>query len=211
MPTGNRLRLIKGVLYRLKRSFGCPLTVYQQNPENVDLETGRASITRTSYEIRQAIVLPSKIHRGFTYDIGFLKANSNFTYGGIYTDAIRQVIIDRKDLPVGLELDSTDQFYIVYSGQRWELKAVEEIEYKLAYTITLARVDGAVLNQIVNLNVRDRLEFDETIGGGDSEIQFLNPVDILTFNQTVTVGPITHRQQVIDSLDFNEEINDTES
>lgn len=184
MPIGGRLRLIKGVVYRLKRSFGCPMAVYRQSPESINLATGESSITRTSVEIKRAVVLPSKVHRGFTFDIGYLKANSNFTYGAIYTDAQREVIIDRKDLPFALA--ATDEFYIVYQGKRWEIKSVEEFEFNVAYYLILARIDGAIVNEVHNLRLNQQLEFGETIDGGNEVIEFHSPDQTLVFTQEAT-------------------------
>lgn len=203
MPVGGRLQLIKKVLYRLKRSYGCPIAVYRQSPQTIDLATGKSSITRTSIEIKRAVVLPSKIHRGFTFDIGYLKANSNFTYGAVYTDATREIIIDRHDLPKGYTLDATDEFYVVYQGKRWEIKVVEEFEFNLAYYLTLARVDGAIVNAIINERVRDHLVFAETVDAQTSDFQFIHRNDTLTFAQTVATQVI-RSPQLQHTLTFTE-------
>jgi len=205
MPVGGNLAQFKGLLYALKRRFGCPLDVYQQSPESIDLATGRASITKTSLQIKRAIVLPSSVHRSFSYDIGYLKANSNFTYGGIFTEGTRQIIIDRRDLPKDYVIDSVDKFYLVYDGTRYEIKDVQEFEYKLAYLITANRLDGAINGQIRNLSIRDRLTFDETISGGDHEVQFAEVNEKLDFTDTVTFHAIRNRS-IKDTLDVSEQI-----
>lgn len=204
MPIGGKLKLLKGVLYRLKRGYGCPLAVYRQSPQQLDLTTGRACVTRESIEVKRAMVLPSTIHRDIKQSIGYLKANSNFTYGGVFTDAHRIVIIDRKDLP-GWTLDASDQFYIVYQNQRWELKEVSEFEFGLAYYLTLSRVDGAIVNKIHTEHVRHRLEFFERFEGGSPEMEYLTCIDNLTFTQQVDLQFIRDRR-VQQTLTFTEHL-----
>jgi hypothetical protein len=205
MPIGGNLTLLKGLLYRLKRSFGCPLAVYVQTPEAIDYTTGRASVGKSSIQIKRAIVLPSQVHRSFSYDIGYLKANSNFTYGGIFTDSQRQIILDRADLPKGFTLDATDKYYIVYDEKRWEIKAVSQFEHKLAYYLTVSNVDGAIVNDIHNLFVRESLCYYEDIVGGTQEVQFLNIVDELEFSDTATESLPLHSQIIFDTLTLLDE------
>jgi hypothetical protein len=206
MPVGGNLAQFKGLLYSLKRRFGCPLDVYNQSPESIDLTTGRATITKSSIQIARAIIMPSQVHRSFSYDIGYLKANSNFTYGGIYTEGTRQIIIDRADLPPGYTIDSTDQFYIVYDGCRYEIKEVAEFEYKLAYLITANRLDGAIINEIFNLQIRDQLCLSEELTGGTDEYELIDLLDILEFEQSVTFNAIRNLPVIDTTLIFTEQI-----
>ena len=206
MPIGGKLRMLKGVLYKLKRGYGCKLDVYKSFTHPVDLETGRSLTDRLVVHVERAVVLPSQIHRGFNYDIGYLKANSNFTYGGIYTDSTRVVYIDAVDLPKDFGLNATDSFYVVYEGNRWEIKAVEKFEQELGFIVTLERVDGAITDQIIEITVRERLQFHqyETYDDGDEQSALFID-ETLQFAQTVIVGPITvHHQKINHKLSFLE-------
>lgn len=208
MPTGGRLRLLKGVLYRLKRSYGCPISVYRQSPQTIDFATGKSTITRTSVDIRLAIVLPSKMHREFSYHGGFTTANSNFLYGGIFTDSTRQMIIDRVDLPKDWVLRATDEWYITYMGDRWELKAVEAFEVNYGYLITLDRVEGAVNNKTENVIISDHLDFDDELELVSPELDILRPSTTLSFTQSAVVNFIIHNQSTGDELSLTEGIDD---
>lgn len=159
--------MIRGVIYRLKRGYGLPLAIYQQTSSVVDLTTGAKTVSTNIVRLDRAIVLPATIHKNFIYDIGFLKANSNFTYGGIFTEGTRQIIIDRSDLPAGFEIMPSDQYSIVYDHKRYSIKSVDEYEQKMAYLITMVEVKGAPVNEVYELQVHSRLKFTETVGGQD--------------------------------------------
>lgn len=161
---GGRLRsTLKEVLYRLKRGYGLPLSVHFQIATSSDVTTGIKTTTWDTIEVGRAVLLPAAEHKALKFDIGYLKANSNFTYGGQYAIGVRQVILERSDLPLGFVLKVSDSMHIVFEHKRYELKSVEVLE-GLAYYIVMQETKGAEVNEIHVVRVNDRLAFRESGG-----------------------------------------------
>jgi len=128
----NRLRFISQVLYRLKRRYGEPVTIYYRISSTTNLETGVKSVIADSVDVARVIVLPSKIHREFVYDLTFIATNKNFTYGGHFDTTERQLIFDRKDLA---DFEIKVGMYLRFAGHRYDVKQVEEFEERTGYFV----------------------------------------------------------------------------
>ena len=94
----NNLRQISVILYRLKRDFGSPIQLRNPNTSSVNRETGVVDLSYDSISIPRAIVLPAKAVPSFVYDLSYLTANKNFSYGGFFGSHTRTIIVDGKDL-----------------------------------------------------------------------------------------------------------------
>jgi hypothetical protein len=162
---GNQLRTIRSILYRLKRAYGQPLSVVYQTQSAVDLATGAKTVARGSVDIVRAIALPTLVQRDFKYDIGYLKANSNFTYGGLYLEGGRDFIVEARDLPAGFEIKASDQMFLVFQGKHYTIKKVEQVE-TLAFFVTAQYTAGAPAYAVVHATAFDRLGFTESFAGG---------------------------------------------
>jgi hypothetical protein len=130
----NRLQFISKVLYRLKRRYGEPLRIIWRESSTVNRETGEKTVTHDAFTVNRAIPLPSVIQREFSYDLAYIAAGKNFTYGGFFDTSVRRFIIDTKDLPVDFEI-SVGQ-YFVFDGQRYDVKQVERFEDARAFFVT---------------------------------------------------------------------------
>ena len=161
-PRGGRLDMMRTVIYRLKRAYGLPVTLHREDSSTVDLTTGKRVVTREAFTVQRAILLPTQVHKSFKYDIGYLKANSNFTYGGLFTSDTRTIIVDKKDLPPGLVLTATDNFYLVYKHKRYALKTVEELEAP-AWFLAVEFTGGVPTYEVHFTNTYDRLLFTEGV------------------------------------------------
>lgn len=157
----NRLSFIRGVLYRLKRNYGSLADIYHQESETVDLATGRKTVVKTKLSVKRAILMPTRVHSSFSYDLSFLAANKNFTYGGIYALCDRVIILDRRDLPNEYDL-SRDYMnkYIIIDLRRYEISEIEEFDHKAGYMVKLKHTKGAQLSQIVELKVLTLVNVD---------------------------------------------------
>ena len=165
MDNGGRIRKIKGILYRLKRTWGQPLSLCYLTSSTTDLATGVKQVTRSALQIKRAILLPTSAHKAFKYDIGYLRANSNFTYGSLWTDASRRMIVDRTDLPADFTIAITDNQYVVYDHKRYSLKEVEDIE-DFAVMVTMEFTGGEVTNEVHEVLAYDHLMYTESFVGG---------------------------------------------
>lgn len=134
--------ITKDILYALKRQHGTPATIRRLITVDNTVETGRQSKTYEVIEIKRAILLPEEMIRGFLYDLSFIAANKNFTYGGFFDNVSRMVLIDGKDLQV--ELSPND--HILIDGIRESIKAIGVFEHnKLGWLIATNRVDKTVI------------------------------------------------------------------
>ena len=167
--SGPTLRRMRDVLYRLKRAYGLPLTLVTTTGTS-DVATGAATTTRSATVVRRAVVLPATIHKDFKFDIGYLRANSNFTYGSLYTEGTRQILIDRLDLPRDFTITVTDSQYVVFLHRRYAIKSVDQLEIP-CYYLTVQETRGAPVSEVHVVEAFDRLavleSFAGTINGGN--------------------------------------------
>jgi len=118
-------REIKKVLYKLKRQFGTPCTMLAET-YSTDFATG-VQATTVTYEqtVNRAIVLPRGLTRVFSYDLSFIAANKNFTYGGLYDINTRNIIIDAGDVT---GFDPQIPNIIVIASRRYNIKSAEKYD-----------------------------------------------------------------------------------
>jgi len=119
------LRQIRLIIYRLKRTYGTTLTLWNPDTATHNLETGVINRTFDVLRIRRAVVLQARMIRDFEYDLSYIAANKNFTYGGFFDHRTRWIIIDGKDISSGFE--PHEDMHIVISSKRYELKEIQEI------------------------------------------------------------------------------------
>lgn len=155
----NKLRNIRRVLYSLKKGFGVPMDIYQITKSDLDPRTGRQIIERRRIQIRKAILLPTVLARKFSYDLSYIAANKNFTYGGQYDIRDRMIIVEASDMPDGLAVKTED--YLVMEGSRYEVKSVEDLEFKYGFIITARETPGAPVNQVIHLKLNNVLNLGQ--------------------------------------------------
>ena len=132
----------KDILYALKRQRGTPATIRRLITVDNTTETGKQCKTYDTIEIKRAILLPEEMIRGFLYDLSFIAANKNFTYGGFFDEVSRIILIDGKDLQVEL----TPNDHILIDGIRESIKAIGVFEHnKIGWIIATNRVSKEVL------------------------------------------------------------------
>lgn len=151
----NRLRFISRVVYRLKRRYGEPAHIVERTGSVVNLETGAKTVSKRSLYVNRVIVLPSKIHREFQYDLTFIATNKNFTYGGLYDTTEREFIIDRKDLP---DFEIKVGMYLLFKDRRYEVKEVAEFEDNTAYVILGKQCLEAHAETVIDVTVGNTID-----------------------------------------------------
>ena len=130
----NRLVFISRVLYRLKRRYGATVDLIWRTSSTVDRETGLKTVEKDSIRLQRVIVLPSQVHREFSYDLAYIAAAKNFTYGGFFDTTERRFIVDTRDLPPDFEIKVG--YYLVYDRVRYDVKTVEKFEDARAFFLT---------------------------------------------------------------------------
>ena len=136
----NTLRQIKAIIYRLKRNFGTPVTIVRLSNLQNNIQTGAMTFDKQEIDIRRGIVDPALALRDFVYDLSFIAANKNFTYGGYFDVDSRMLIIDSKDLPTGFEPNLND--YALINNSHYAFKEVHPLANKHAWSMTIKQVDA---------------------------------------------------------------------
>lgn len=126
MTFKNTLREVQKIIYTLKRNFGLLMYIQYASADDVyNLQTGEITRTITDIKIRRGILLPENTIRKFLYDLSFIAANKNFTYGGFFERGTRVVLIDVKDLPSGFTIKNS--MYVNFHNRRYEIQKSELI------------------------------------------------------------------------------------
>lgn len=138
----NNLRQIKVIIYRLKRNFGLPLDFINRGAITHNVTTGAITTPAdTTISVKRAIILPTRLIRDFAYDLSYIAANKNFTYGGFFDISSRVIIIDAKDLPSGFEPSQND--HVVFEGKKHEIKEIHEAEQNTAFLMVTKELKAA--------------------------------------------------------------------
>ena len=138
-----KYRFVKSVIRSLKRQHGQSITLYKTTTAStVDWTAGTASGRATSSKtISKALILPGRTSRSFNYDLSFIAANKNFTYGGLYDPTERDIIIDRDDVgSFGITMNTR----ITYNSTDYKIKEIHDYEEQNSYYLTVVKVEGQV-------------------------------------------------------------------
>lgn len=143
----SKLRFINRNLYRLKRSYGTPVTLYKVHSE-LNIDTGEITETYTIVKIKKALVEPTREIRSFVYDLAYISANKDFSMGGFFDPSDRLVIVDRKkDLPSSWGDVDLEQFFMI-NNRRFDIKSLQEYENNTAIVMMCRETKGQVLSHM---------------------------------------------------------------
>jgi hypothetical protein len=153
-------RFIRKILYTLKRGYGFDLTFHKKTSETKALETGDLTTATTIKRVRRAIVLPDELQHKFEYDLAFIAAAKNFTYGGLYETSLRRLIIDRQDLgDYTIELGD----YFIWGERRWEVAKVAEFELQTGFMVWGKMVEGTTRYQVSEISLESALTLTQEV------------------------------------------------
>lgn len=158
---GYDLRFIKNVLYSLKRDYGLPVNIVWRTSSTANLRTGKKDVIQDSIQVNRGIVLPSTINQDFAYDLSFIASNKNFTYGGLFDEQHRRVIIDRADLPPDFEIKRG--YYLVFNQKRYEVEQINEFENGAGYMVLAKQVTNITLDNYIKRYMFSLLSLDQTV------------------------------------------------
>jgi len=142
----NKLKFIRNVIYKMKRSYGLPIGYYQVVSHDVDPSTGEKTTTYRKFTINRAIVLRAREFRSFAYDLAYISANKDFTAGGFFDPEDRQIIIDASDVSSDFEPNPDD--YIVFQNEKYGVSDVYHYENNSAYGFIGRKVRGEPITRI---------------------------------------------------------------
>ena len=141
MSYQNVLRQIRVIIYRLKRQYGLPVQIKQQLSISNNIETGDITRSFRTITIKRGILLPRDAMSKFSYDLSYIAANKNFTYGGFYDVNSRTMIIDVKDLPTGTTLTTED--VVIFESRRYSVSKLEKAEHNKAWLLTIKELTSS--------------------------------------------------------------------
>ena len=121
----SKFRFLRASIYKLKRRFGTTATFVRIEETGIpDFTTGEVTDDFLEKKVvRNVIFLPYALSRNFSYDLSYIAANKNFTYGGLYDITASTIICDRRDLKnFDLDLNS----YVLVDCKRHEVKKIQE-------------------------------------------------------------------------------------
>jgi hypothetical protein len=109
----------------LKRRFGTSATFVRIEETGVtNFTTGEmADNYLEKKDVRNVIFLPFALTRNFSYDLSYIAANKNFTYGGFYDVSTSTIICDQRDLK---GFDLTIDSYVLVDCKRHEVKKIDQ-------------------------------------------------------------------------------------
>lgn len=153
-------RTVKRILYAFRRLHGVPADLYKVVVTNPDYATGRLGVSRTKVSLPQVITGSVDLMKKFEYDLGYVKANSNFTYGLTFEIGDRIAIVDGCYLS-GYQIQQKD--YIVYDTTRYDMVKIHRMDASLGYILHLRVTKGQVTNQIIDKKVISQFPIDQEI------------------------------------------------
>lgn len=157
--TANKLMFVRRLLYKLKQSFGYPVDLYRFTSSDINLVTGRKAVTRDKFAINKAVILPASMVRKFSYDLSYVAANKNFSYGAFYDTSMRMFILDAEDLPVGFEPVIDDR--LVHKQKSYVIRSVEAIVDSFGFLITAKETEGTLPLEVISLKAENKLFQEE--------------------------------------------------
>lgn len=130
-------RHISRTIYTLKRRWPTPIHIHTIGVPVTDFDTGKIEVNTTTVRVRKAVELPRNELRKFIYDLSYIATAKNFTYGALFDQATRIVLIDRKDLPKNYVIDIDQE--VTVEGERFQVNTTSELPYNTAYIVGLIR------------------------------------------------------------------------
>lgn len=147
----NTIRQIKLILYRLKRDFGQLINIITVRSMTQNVQTGQIVVDERTIKVKRAIIIDEKISRDFVYDLSFIAANKNFTYGGLFDTSTRNIIVDGIDLPRDYVPTLNDR--LVHNGERYQFKKIDSTVYNLGYIFNLQHLDSQKIENVEELKI----------------------------------------------------------
>jgi len=130
--------------------YGTPTDIYRILTSDTDVN-GVRTWTRKRYHVPKGILCPSILTKKFFYDLSFIAANKNFTYGGNIDLKTRFMILDGAELPKNFEITTDDM--VVCNMIRYAIRQSDDLDYGLGYLLALTNIQNSQPYQELSINV----------------------------------------------------------
>lgn len=149
------------ILYSLRQKWGTPADFYKVtvSPTENDIESGKAGVARTKYLIPYFITCQVSLIRKFEYDIGYLAANKNFTYGGFFEPGDRLAVLDAEFYSGTIE----QKDYFVHDNKRYDIIRNEVFDHEVGWMLHLRATKNNKRYAILNEYVYSHLTIEQVI------------------------------------------------
>lgn len=152
-----KLAFVSRVVNDLKARYGVRMDYYYPTTNAFDAKSGAIGRTYTLIAIRKSLILPTNAIRDFEYDIAFLAANKNFTFGGFFDKDKIVVCVNYKDMRSHAPVLED---HVVYLNKKWMVKIVKEYADLQCYVMELQAIHGEPFVQIYNKYGESTLVFE---------------------------------------------------
>jgi hypothetical protein len=127
------------LVYSLSKHYGTSVLITEIT-QSIDRETGVITESNTSYTINKfhAVLLPETLQRDFAYDLSYIAANKNFTYGGLFIQGSRLLIMDTRQEP---DLVLSDSMNITINAIVYTVKQIVKYD-TTQYAVILTQSKG---------------------------------------------------------------------
>lgn len=139
-PRRKETRMIRKVIYSLKRAYGFPVRLYKITDVEKNLETGTKTRTVQFKSVTRAIFVSARFYRSFVYDLSYIAAAKDFTSGGFFDPHDRVILFDWQDLR-DFEIKVED--YIVYDNKQYIITEIRTFENDTLYLVKVRGVRGS--------------------------------------------------------------------
>lgn len=156
-----RRREIHRIFYALERKLGVEASLYKVTSQSPNFETGRLNVTTSVMRIPRFITCSMEEAHKFEYDLGYLAANKNFTYGGLYEPGDRLGLFSGRNLPEGFRVEMSD--YIVWDGQKYDIVRIQTYDHSAGFALQLRATKGQRAYQSHDRAVYERLPIVEEV------------------------------------------------
>lgn len=155
----NLQKIYRQVLYSLKKQYGDKITICQNTSVTTNYVTGAKSYTCSRTSISRAILLPTNFTRKTDYRLPMVSANKLFAFGATFDVGTKLIVIDVSDVPTYFELTQDD--WILIDNTRYEIVAIEELEYHAGWIVGAKQVAGMTADLEVSLDTSDSLSITD--------------------------------------------------
>lgn len=155
----SKLVFVSRVINRLRIRYGVPMDYYYPTTNIFDVASGGVSRTYSVLNMKKVLILPTSLQRDFDYDIAFLAANKNFTFGAFFDKDNVVVLIKYADL-LGHIPKLED--HVIYLNKKWQVKKAQEYADLKCYILEIIALKGESFSQIFNRSGYTTLEVTQS-------------------------------------------------
>lgn len=156
-------KYINDCIYAFEREYGKQFLLVEIEHVGSNLSTGQNVIDKKVTPVK-GVTLPQTLARQFFYDVGYLRANSNFTYGGLDDHYDTWILVRRRKLPVNFNPDLNNE--ILFENKRYDKVKIEMLADGAAYIFKIKSVAGSLPYQQISRQGSDTLRFSELANEG---------------------------------------------